>query len=432
MGQSKGSSLFLASSLMLTLNLISFERHVANVIWGCDQAGHVEVECVDESGDPVEVAEVFLFQFDGDRYQLFGPFISNMEGKIECEQELFSDDKGHYDRWIYARIKGESLGIARAVRFRNSEQVINPKHEVTLRPSRSVKGTVQVPPEFDPTKVRVHIQVLHVKSGDGMFDFDSLPRHERFPGLDTGLSEIFDCTPDAEGVFTFDDLPVNGRVYLVTHATGLGQSQWKNEGWHLEPDPELRIEKEVPVTGRVLTPDGTPASGITVGARLQAGQPMNPCHLSSFTGKTDSQGKFSISEVPHQKFTISIDAPDRKIVFHPQPDLIGDSSTGVKIELQTETPIRVAGRVVDQDNKPVKGAAISAIANPDIGFDSDQTNEAGEFNLLVPSGKVQLYFNGLPAGFEYPDPQIVKEFEVKKGQADIESVEIVLERSSEK
>lgn len=65
-GQRK-KPMLLVASLMLMLTPISFERHVANVAWGLEQDGHVEVECVDESGDPVEVAEVFLFQFNGDR-----------------------------------------------------------------------------------------------------------------------------------------------------------------------------------------------------------------------------------------------------------------------------------------------------------------------------------------------------------------------------
>jgi len=52
----------------------------------------------------------------------------------------------------------------------------------------------------------------------------------------------------------------------------------------------------------------------------------------------------------------------------------------------------------------------------------------GRYQLRLPAGRARLYFNSLPDGFVYPDPQIVKRLEVKPGQANIENLNFTVQR----
>src|SRR5436190_3115973 len=56
----------------------------------------VNMVCVDAQGQPVAGAEVYLYQHDGSakRYQQFGPFKSDKQGKAICTKVVFSNDDG--------------------------------------------------------------------------------------------------------------------------------------------------------------------------------------------------------------------------------------------------------------------------------------------------------------------------------------------------
>src|SRR6187455_2914090 len=84
--------------------------------------GHsVSVLCVDADGKPVEGAETYLFQNYGGgdqvRYVSSGPMKSDAAGKATFPQAIFSDALGNFDRWIYARVPGKQVGVARTARW---------------------------------------------------------------------------------------------------------------------------------------------------------------------------------------------------------------------------------------------------------------------------------------------------------------------------
>ena len=67
----------------------------------------VRVLCVDSDGKPVEGAEVYLFQNvvgEPSRYKQFGPYTSDEEGQAKCPRAVVRDGRGHFDRWVYARV----------------------------------------------------------------------------------------------------------------------------------------------------------------------------------------------------------------------------------------------------------------------------------------------------------------------------------------
>ncbi len=220
---------------------------------GATQDQSVNVSCLDKDGNPVAGAEVHLFQSvsaEPTRYEHFGPFTSDEQGRAACQRAVVYDERGQFDRWAYARLPGQLVGVARSVNWKNRSP-INPGFRVQLQPSRSVEGFVTLPDGFAPPQVTVRVQVLNVNTGPGDFDFQSFPRHLPFAGLDTALPEVFDKRPDAEGRIRFDDVPEHGNLYLVTVGAGLAEAQWWNENKPFDEPIRLAISKEGVLTGRV-------------------------------------------------------------------------------------------------------------------------------------------------------------------------------------
>ncbi|HEX7378281.1 MAG TPA: hypothetical protein VF278_14280 [Pirellulales bacterium] len=81
----------------------------------------------------------------------------------------------------------------------------------------------------------------------------------------------------------------------------------------------------------------------------------------------------------------------------------------------------------------VEGAAISALADTQgaPGLADDVSGHEGRYHLRLPSGRAQLYFNALPDGFVYPDPQIVKRLELLAGQDAIENLDFTMYRNAD-
>lgn len=398
------------------------------------QAKTVNMVCVNAQGQPVAGAEVYLFQYDGaaKRYQQFGPFKSDGQGKAVCTKSVFSNDFGNFDRWIYARIPGRLVGASRTAKWTN-RNVINPEFEVKLQASSSVKGQVTVPEGFDCTQVTVRVKTLHIATGPGDFDYQSFPREDHFPGLDTALSKIFECRPDPSGVIQFDDVPVQGKLYLATAGEGLAEAQWRNDRNPINGPIELAIPREGPLSGRVLTPDGNPAAGIKIAARLMPARTSRVFYLSTFRAISNEKGEFTIRGLPQTEFVLSIEDPQHRWTIRPMENLLVQTGEPQSMTLDLEAGVLVSGRVLDEEGNPVAGAGFSAVGDSQNGpgLGDDGTDAKGHYQFRLPSGRARLYFNSLPDGFAYPDPQIVKELDIEPGQADIENLDFIVPRKSD-
>jgi hypothetical protein len=392
------------------------------------------VVCVDKDGKPVTGAEVHLFQCvvgEPTRFKHFGPFESDEQGRATCQRTVVYDVQGHFDRWAYAHVTGRLVGVARSTNWKNRKP-INAEFRVDLQPSRSVEGQVTVPEGFDPAQVIVHTQVLHIKTGPRPFDFQSFPRHLPFEGLDTALADVFDKRPDAQGRIRFDDVPVHGSLYLLTAAEGLGEAQWRNNNQSFDEPIRLAINKEAILTGNVVSPDGKPAAGITVSARLSITPQTQVFHLTTFRAQTDVNGRFVIHGLPQTPFVLSVDDPTHQWLARPREGLQIASGESKDVDISMEVGIVVSGRVLDPKRNPVEGAALSAVtdSNGGPGLADDMTDREGRYRLRLPSGGARLYFNSLPNGFAYPDPQVVKELDLKTGQDPIEGLDFTLLRKA--
>ena len=276
---------------------------------------------------------------------------------------------------------------------------------------------------------------MQVKTGAGPFDYESFTREEHFPGLDTALPGLFECRPDADGRIRFSDVPERGRIYLVSKGGGLAEAQWSNyrnkDG--LFPDPIfLDIREESLLTGRVLSPDGKPAAGMKVTARLSATGRKQNAYLSSFHAISDDDGRFAVHGLPETEFDLSITDPMKRWSFRPIEDLLVVAPQDPVMALNMEASVRVSGVVTGPDGKPVGGAAISAVTDDQGGpsLADDQTDVNGHYELRLPSGEACLYFNSLPDGFEYPKPQIAKRLQIKRVEGEIKNIDFMLERKA--
>ena len=291
-----------------------------------------------------------------------------------------------------------------------------------------------VPAGYDPTKVTVRTRVLHVITGPGFFDYESFPREDNFPGLDTALPERFDCRPDKNGRTHFSDVPVSGRLTLITAGDGLAEAQWRNEGKTFDQPIQLTISRESLISGRVLLPDGKPAAGVEVVARLAPPPQRQIYYLSQFRARTDENGTFALHAVPQIEFTLSVRDSTNLWTFRPLENQLVEPDHDPHLTLRMETGTLVSGRVLDPDGRPVEGAAISAVvdseAGPSPGLDDDFTKADGKYQLRLSAGKARLYFNSLPDGFAYPKPQVVKNLDIEPGQPNIENLDFTLQRQA--
>ena len=404
-------------------------------------AQKVNMACVDAQGKAVAGAEMYLFQYSGaaERYVQSGPFTSDVRGKAVCGEALFSNDLGNFDRWIYARVPGRLVGVSRSAKWTN-QKVINPEFQVEMHESGSVKGQVTVPDGFDCTKVVVRVRTLHIRTGAGLFQYQSFPREDHFPGLDTALPKIFDCRPDSTGQIRFDDVPVQGMLYLVTAGDGLGEAQWRNDAGPpgqaiplTDQEIELTIPRESSLAGRVLTPKGAPAAGMKIAARLSPARSRPVFYLSTFRAVTNEKGEFTIRGLPQTEFVLSIEDPTHRSTFRPLENFLVQPDEEQSLELEMETGVLVSGRVFDPEGKPVAAASFSAVADSQNGpgLAHDMTDANGRYQFRIPSGKARLYFDSLPEGFAYPNPQIVANLDVASGQDDIKDLDFTLERQPE-
>jgi beta-lactamase regulating signal transducer with metallopeptidase domain len=400
-----------------------------------DALEKVTVLCVNSGGNPIVGAEVHLFQYtgpaEGGRFVQSGPFTTDERGRAVCSNAtMYDGDK--YDRWFYARVPGHLVGAGRTAKWTN-RAAFNTEGRVVLKPSRVIEGRVLVPAGFDPTKVTVSVRTMQIRTGADAMDYESFTREDHFPGLDTALPGIFESRPDADGRIRFADVPERGRLYLVSRGTGLAEAQWSNDrdrdGQFREPI-QMEIEEESLLSGRVLSPDGKPAAGMKVTARLSSSGRRQNAYLSSFNAISDDDGRFAIHGLPQTEFDLAVLDSTKSWSFRPMENLLVRPHQDPVLTLKMEVSVRVSGTVMGPDGKPVEGAAISAVADDHggPGLAHDMTDATGHYELRLAGGDACFYFNSLPDGFEYPKPQIARRLQIKPAEGDVKNLDFTIER----
>ncbi len=231
-----------------------------------------------------------------------------------------------------------------------------------------------------------HLVKLRGANGDlGRYrpDAEAIPK--------TWVTSVRESRTDSEGRFHFEDVP--GGAFDVT-TTVPGQPSAKDEvSVELEEGQKvdglsLMLELGIPITGVVLTPDGSPAPGIFVQV---AGGPDQP----RIRARSGEGGRFELVGVTEamgevELFTIVASYnwynPDAQLGASPTARAsAGDSN----VKLVLREFVSLSGRVEDADGTPVVDAQVLAFRagapqRKDNALKAARTDENGEFSLDLP------------------------------------------------
>ena len=171
----------------------------------------------------------------------------------------------------------------------------------------------------------------------------------------------------------------------------------------------LMLELGIPITGVVLTPDGSPAPGIFVQV---AGGPDQP----RIRARSGEGGRFELVGVTEamgevELFTIVASYnwynPDAQLGASPTARA---SAGDADVKLVLREFVSLSGRVEDADGTPVVGAQVLAYRTgapqqKDNALKAARTDESGEFSLELPEQSEVDLVAKFPADLEAPAPE---------------------------
>jgi hypothetical protein len=301
--------------------------------------------------------------------------------------------------------------------------------DLVLHPGGRVEGTLTT---ASGAPIPEHSVKLRGANGD-LAQFR--PDGEGIPN--TWVTTVRESRTDADGRFHFDDLP--GGTLKVTAAVQGQPSANDEQTIQLEEGQQvdgvtLRLELGTPITGLVLTPDGSPATGVFVQV---AGGPDQP----RIRARSGTGGRFELLGVTEamgevELFTIVASYnwyhPDARLGASPTARArAGDSD----VELVLQELVSLSGRVEDAEGAPVVGAQVLAYRSgapqrKDNALMAARTDEAGAFRLDLPEqGEVDLVAKfpnppDAPAGAPAATPESTVESTVE-GTPDPATLEFV-------
>lgn len=187
---------------------------------------------------------------------------------------------------------------------------------------------------------------------------------------------------DAQGKWSFADLPLEGAA-LVT----VTDSAFKNETFCLDvaqDAPMLFLERGATIKGRLLRPDGTPASGV----KFDAGD-------STRKTTTRVDGTFEVNGLGEESVYLQVPRgswnPEELPFIVPLKPVEGlkPGETRDIGDWKTEAGVRTKGRVVEEGTqKPVPGASVDLWGRGSGG--NGQSDITGAFDFLASPGAIGL------------------------------------------
>jgi protocatechuate 3,4-dioxygenase beta subunit len=277
--------------------------------------------------------------------------------------------------------------------------------DLVLHPGGRIEGTLTTASGVPIPEHSVKLRGANDDLGRFRPDGEGIPN--------TWVTTVRESRTDADGRFHFDDVP--GGTMRVTAAVQ-GQPSANDErtvelaeGQQVD-GVTLRLELGTPITGVVLTPDRSPATGVFVQV---AGGPDTP----RIRARSGAGGRFELLGVTEatgevELFTIVASYnwyhPDARLGASPTARArAGDSD----VELVLQELVSLSGRVEDAEGAPVVGAQVLAYRSgapqrKDNALMAARTDEAGAFRLDLPEqGEVDLVAKSpIPPGAPAAEP----------------------------
>lgn len=371
---------------------------------------------IDENGNPLEGVNIYIFanqirsrpmmfsSSDSMNITISGPYVTNENGvaTLPFRPEVDSVSHRKFASAVF-RLKGKYIGNWRGTPQTDTETTI------TLAPTKSISGTVKLPPGYNPATVRVH--VLHMRIKDDTPFGTSLSFHEEYVETPSGLVDLAAVPIDAFGNFTLPDVPANGIVDLEVRGPGLGSRQHRIADTTVDEKVAIELAPEGAIEGELRwAHSDQPAGGIRVWAR--------PSHMnggvvntSPIEGFSDRNGRYRIGGLSGGAYTILVQNIDEKPAWVASVVPNVEVSSGLVTEdanVWLEAGVIQTGRVTVKDSgEPIAEAALVAMNGGAGGeaVSSTYTDENGYFQLRLPQGDHYIYPCTLPTGIILPNPQ---------------------------
>jgi len=186
-----------------------------------------------------------------------------------------------------------------------------------------------------------------------------------------------DTTTDIEGRFVFEEQEP-GKASLTGVASGYQEAELADlvipKGEDLD-DVTIKLDDGAILQGRVVTPDGRPAIGASIG-KVSAGRSMGP--RMGRDAPVDGDGYYRLEGLAPGELSIEAKHPD-----YPRIAKDVDLNPGINaVNLAFTGGQEVSGRVVDTAGKPVPAAGVQAMqAGQYWGNTETQTEADGSFTL---------------------------------------------------
>jgi RNA polymerase sigma factor (sigma-70 family) len=374
------------------------------------KADRMRLQCVDESGNPVGGATVYVFQNVPDfpplyggwgqkssRHRRDGPFVSDDEGYIEFDSISQGKKPNRPNRAAYAVVQDRLIGvwdegIEHGIGIGTSEPIIR------MVSSVSVSGRVKLPLGSSFSSVRLEISALSV--GQGLVDRSTI-------GNTFDEELVFDLLTvplDSRGRFSIHNVPTKGSLTVRARGKGLGESTKSVR----DADPATTLEIVVKPEGRIEGYVRHAKSGAPVVGRRVV------CHSGGIfsNNTTNENGKYRIDGLDEGEYFVYVkmDAyPPSEIVFPENAVVVLSGRTTHGIDLVAVPGHVVRGKVIDKKTgEPLAGAIVTAkYRRPQVNVNTAFSNEQGMYEIQLPAGESQL-------NIKHPDYFLNHRFETVK------------------
>jgi hypothetical protein len=391
---------------------------------GPENSETFQVSCVDTTGRPVPNAEVLAYQIEhfqtGEPASHFlPPSRADGEGKLQLRFPPCDDRALQCYREVYARVDGKLVGAG-------SQDATNVPADrtipVVMVPTIKGRGRITVPEGFSAAQVSVRYFIT-ISPTESVYKGFGLPENVRNP---PGWPDWFSATPDADGRFVLENLPLLGNSYVSATAAGLGEAQqalFKGalDSTRREADFQLSLEPETIITGRLTDPTGAPISGQRVLARI-VGARMVSQH--QYAAVTDADGQYRIGGLfPDAIFNVWPEPQPSLVAALRTTRLLDAGETQTDFDFQMEPGFVVTGRVMEgATNRAVSGAILSVDSvnqkRQMERINQVRTNSSGEYEVRLPPGETHMsVFGPSVSGYDYKPPSVThRDFKVGPGE----------------
>ena len=201
----------------------------------------------------------------------------------------------------------------------------------------------------------------------------------RVTAVQAAQSRFFDTLTNAQGRFRIGPVPP-GRYLRVGSAQGWRTTAFHNDVWFdTDVDVTLELQKQARLEGLVLTPEGRPASGITVQAFFTG------VSDDAWSTRSDAQGRFVFEDVAG--------APHTVWVWARNETAIGDApaSAPAKVVIRMEPVTFMEGTVRDERGRPLEGVLLQGGSlPPEVEPSPDARSDAAGHYRLGPLSQTAM------------------------------------------